>query len=139
MLRVAGPGRLVAQVARLAAGVGRCVPLPALVLSKIHEEHAQRRRRGVAFGSIEGAPCACSCWRFCGGCDFGVFGAALPACFLDLNDEAAAAASGAGVRGAGYATASRADSFPSTTEMMSLIDFEAMDGSLRTLRQISTL
>ena len=51
----------------------------------------------------------------------------------DLKEEDAAAASRAGVRGAGDETASRADSLPSMTEMMSLMDLEAIDGLLRTL------
>ena len=56
----------------------------------------------------------------------------------DLKEEEADAASGAGARGAGEETASRADSFPSITEMMSLIALVAKDGSLRTSRWMST-
>ena len=40
--------------------------------------------------------------------------------------------------GVGNATASRADSFPLTTEMMSFINFGAIDGSLSTSRWIYT-
>ena len=78
------------------------------------------------------------CCRFCD-CGFGARGGAeagaLPA---DLNDDEAAAASGADDLGAGDETASRADSLLSMTQMMSLIAFVAMDGSLRTSRRIST-
>ena len=55
----------------------------------------------------------------------------------DLKEEDAAAASGAGVRGARDKTVPRADSLPSMTEMMSLMDLDAIDRLLRTLRQIS--
>ena len=74
-------------------------------------------------------PCCCGL----GGRDGGVCALGLPP---DLKDEAAAA-SGAEERGAGDETASRADSLLSTTQMMSLMDFVAMEASLRTSRRIS--
>ena len=102
--------------------------------------HAQRSWRGVADGSMGpgGDFLGCCCCRFCD-CGLGARGGAeagvLPA---DLKEDEAAAASGADGLGAGDVTASRADSLLSMTQMMSLIAFVAMDGSLRTSRRIST-
>ena len=80
-------------------------------------------------------------WLPCRLCCCGLGGRDGGACALgfppDLKDDAAAA-SGAAERGAGDETASRADSLLSMTQMMSLIGFEAMDGSLSTSRRIST-
>ena len=77
------------------------------------------------------------CCRFCD-CGLGARGGAeagaLPA---DLKDDEAAAASGADDLGVGDETASRADSLLSITQMMSFMDFVAMEGSLRTSRRIS--
>ena len=78
------------------------------------------------------------CWLPRGPCFWGRGGAAAGGCLLpDLNEEEAAAASGAEARGAGADTASRADSLPSITEMMSLIALDAMEGSLNTSRRMS--
>ena len=54
-----------------------------------------------------------------------------------LNEEEAAAVSGARARGVGAETASRADSLPSITEMMLLIALEAMEGSPNMSRRMS--
>ena len=74
----------------------------------------------------------CDCGLAARGDGAGLLG--LPA---DLNDEVAAA-SGAEDRGVGDETAARADSLLSITQMMLLIGFAAMEGSLSTSRRIST-
>ena len=80
-------------------------------------------------GGFFGGPCC----RFCD-CGFGARGGAEAGLPADLNDDEAAAASGADDLGVGDETASRADSLLSITQIMSFMDFVAM----RTSRQIST-
>ena len=75
------------------------------------------------------------CCRFCD-CGFGARGGAEVGLPADLKDDEAAAASGADGLGVGDETASRADSLLSITQIMSFMDFVAMEGSLRTSRRI---
>ena len=123
-------------MARLATCVGRGVPLSRLKLDLFHEVFTAIAA-GMHQAGQEG-----SCVAPTGGSRRGLVacrGASGPfVLFEDLNNDQVAAASGTAGLGAGDATASRADSLLSTTEIMLLMDLVAMDGSLSKSQQIST-